>query len=68
MIKDRKKEIGPGLLRKMLTDLGLAQSVPDPSSVAAGQVLIFGPPNMAVKTALYAAVKEQDVGSIELAE
>lgn len=22
-VKDRKKEIGPGLLRKMLTDLGL---------------------------------------------
>jgi mRNA interferase HicA len=26
VIKDRKKEIGPGLLRKMLTDLGLAKS------------------------------------------
>jgi len=25
-VKDRKKEIGPGLLRKMLTDLGLAPS------------------------------------------
>lgn len=25
-VKDRKKEIGPGLLRKMLTDLGLDPS------------------------------------------
>lgn len=25
-IKDRKKEIGPGLLNKMLTDLGLTKS------------------------------------------
>ena len=26
VIKDRKKEIGPGLLRKMLNDLGLDKS------------------------------------------
>ncbi len=26
IMKDRKKEIGPGLLKKMLTDLGLDQS------------------------------------------
>ena len=26
VIKDRKKEIGPGLLRKMLNDLGLDRS------------------------------------------
>lgn len=26
VIKDRKKEIGPGLLRKMLSDLGLDKS------------------------------------------
>ncbi len=26
VIKDRKKEIGPGLLRKMLNDLGLNKS------------------------------------------
>jgi mRNA interferase HicA len=26
VIKDRKKEIGPGLLRKMLNDLGLEKS------------------------------------------
>ena len=26
IIKDRKKEIGPGLLKKMLTDLGLDKS------------------------------------------
>ena len=26
IMKDRKKEIGPGLLKKMLTDLGLEKS------------------------------------------
>lgn len=26
IVKDRKKEIGPGLLKKMLTDLGLDKS------------------------------------------
>jgi mRNA interferase HicA len=25
IVKDRKKEIGPGLLKKMLTDLGIAR-------------------------------------------
>jgi predicted RNA binding protein YcfA (HicA-like mRNA interferase family) len=25
-VKDRKKEIGPGLLQKMLTDLGLSRN------------------------------------------
>lgn len=44
------------------------ECIPDPSSVGVGQVLILIPANMAVKAALYAAVKEQGVGRIELAE
>lgn len=44
------------------------ECIPDPSSANASQVLILVPANMAVKAALYPAVKEQGVGSIELAE
>lgn len=44
------------------------ECIPDPSSAGVGQVLILVPANMALKAALYAAVKEQGVGSIELAE